>query len=61
MLEDFLRKQEIVIILLQEVMQPILDTIRVYSAYTNKQAILHPSRSALRPKQLPTQWVFPRG
>ena len=35
MLEDFLQKQEIDIIFLQEVTQPIFDDIRGFTAYTN--------------------------
>jgi len=35
MLEDFLHKQEIDIILLQEVTRPVFDDIRGFVAYTN--------------------------
>ena len=35
MLGDFLHKQEIDIIFLQEVTQPILHTLRGYAAHTN--------------------------
>ena len=35
MLEDFLQKQEIDIILLQEVTRPVFDDIRGFAAYTN--------------------------
>jgi len=35
MLEDFMRKQGINVIFLQEVAQPIFDTFREYAAYTN--------------------------
>jgi len=35
MLEDFLQKQEIGIILLQEVTRPVFDDIRGFAAYTN--------------------------
>ena len=35
MLEDFLQKQEIDIIILEEVTQPVFDDIRGFAAYTN--------------------------
>jgi hypothetical protein len=56
MLEDFLIKQEIDVLFLQEVTQPVFDNLRGYIAYTQERP--GDERLPLRENALPSQTLY---